>query len=141
MSLLSKFIFLLLIFFIKFFKSILNILIVFRLYLWLLSFYFGQEWFDTFSFLRKLLIFPVLLFLKILKNHKRIIGHSASCNFLTISFDLTGWKITKLQFHRFDFFIQLIFYSFNFCVIILLLLDNYLISNNFTQYRIFPWCH
>lgn len=141
MSLLFEFIFLFLIFLIKFSESTLKVLIVFRLYLWLLSFYFGQEWFDTFSFLRKLLIFPILLFLKILKNHKRIIGHSASCNFLTISFDLTGWKITKLQFHRFDFFIQLVFYSFNFRVIILLLLDNYLLSNNSAQYRIFSWCH
>lgn len=141
MSLLFTFYFLLLIFLVKFFKTVLNVLIVFGLNLWFFFFHFWEKWFYSFTFLWKLLIFPILLFLKVLQYNKWAIGNFTSRNFLSISFDLIRSKITKLKFHRFDFLIQLIFYSFDFSIIILLLLDDYLISNYFIHYSILSWGH
>ena len=132
MSLLFEFIFLLLIFFIKFFEPFLKVLIVLGLNLRLLFFHFRKEWFDTFSLLWKLFVFPVLLFLEILKNQKWSIRDFTSFKFLSISFYLIRCEIPQLQFHWLDFFIQLIFDSFNFRVVILLLFDDDFVTNNLT---------
>ena len=141
MPLLFKFIFLLLLFLIKFFESTFEILIVLGLDLWFLLFHFGKKRFNSFSFFRKFLIFPVFLFFEVLKNQKWTIWYFRFCDILAISFNLIWCEIAKLDFHGFNFLIKFVFNSFYFCVIILLIFNNNFISDNFTHNGVLSWCH
>ena len=123
----------------KFFEPIFKVFVVLRLMLRLLALHFGKERFNSFAFLCEGSVFPVLLFLKVFDDYQRMIVIELSMQETLLKLlcrvNFISSKITELFFHLLKFFIQLIFDSLYFCVIVFLLLYLNLFIGDFLHYR------